>query len=828
LRFLRKHRVALLALLVYHIVFFFPTLFMARVVSPNDVFFNYDPWASTRSVDVQNSLMNDPATAYFPLISLVKGDWHAFHWDPFIASGISGFGSSSDAVLSPFVFFPALILPLAWVFTGIILLKLEAAFFFTYLWLREERLGKGAAAVGAILFAASGAIAVRWLWQTTNAAALYPALLWIASRTARGKRVPFVVLVLIALSYALAGFPAAMAYGAWIAAAYFVWLSTRQRLRIVPVTRTSAAVVLALVIAAPSIVPFAQILRRTGYLEARSNAAQIAFPLRDSILFVHPDALGNPADHNWNGDPALGSMNNYVESTVYLGLLVIPLALLALPNRRARERWFWFAAAGVLLACMFGFGPLQRAIGGLAGFKYSPMTRLQILLPIPAAYLSAAGTHWIARRWRLLIASLLVVAAAADLGVFAGRFYPYLPPAEAVPPVTPTIAFLQHQPKPFRIAPFFLYLWPNSAELFRLEDVRSHSLSGAAYRRLLQRIDASSLNGRFTLIDFNSLKFDFTDPLVPMLGIRYFIEDPQIDIIKWTTFKFTKPGVKELGPLLLRPGEVLQRHVVIDAQPFHAIEISGDIESTSGTNPHVLVTLKRGPSVVFARAFTPADIRVMNKMYVPVQAGAGEVLSLRVQSFGVRMHMLKGAVSDPADSPLFYGRVTVPVIFDRELPDGRIFLDPAEVPRFHSVTRLLSMTADQFLASRDIDFLHEAALTPDDESRAGGGVNPAAPLAAAQVSLTSYEDAEQTLDVRAAGPAFIASSEKLTPELRVSIDGRAVAPLRINMIFAGVPVPAGHHRVVFSRRIGRGWWGWSGAAMALCIALSIIDVWRRG
>ena len=107
-------------------------------------------------------------------------------------------------------------------------------------------------------------------------------------------------------------------------------------------------------------------------------------------------------------------------------------------------------------------------------------------------------------------------------------------------------------------------------------------------------------------------------------------------------------------------------------------------------------------------------------------------------------------------------------------------------------------------------------------------MNPAAPLAAAQVSLTSYEDAEQTLDVRAAGPAFIASSEKLTPELRVSIDGRAVAPLRINMIFAGVPVPAGHHRVVFSRRIGRGWWGWSGAAMALCIALSIIDVWRRG
>ena len=63
----------------------------------------------------------------------------------------------------------------------------------------------------------------------------------------------------------------------------------------------------------------------------------------------------------------------------------------------------------------------------------------------------------------MLIASLLAVACAADLAVFAGRFYPYLDPALASPPVTPAIAFLQSQPKPFRIAPFFDYLWPNSS-----------------------------------------------------------------------------------------------------------------------------------------------------------------------------------------------------------------------------------------------------------------------------------------------------------------------------------------------------------------------------
>src|SRR5262249_24778802 len=149
LRSLRKHRVALIALVVYHFVFFFPTLFMHRVVSPNDVFFRYAPWSEVRQVDSQNSLLNDPPTSYFTLLALVKHDWRAFHWNPFIASGIPGFGSAASASLTPFALLPALLLPLSWVYTGIILLKLNAAFFFTYLWLREERLGKGAAAVGA-------------------------------------------------------------------------------------------------------------------------------------------------------------------------------------------------------------------------------------------------------------------------------------------------------------------------------------------------------------------------------------------------------------------------------------------------------------------------------------------------------------------------------------------------------------------------------------------------------------------------------------------------------------------------------------------------------
>src|SRR4029079_3495663 len=136
---------------VYHFVVFFPTIFLGRVVSPNDVFFNGDPWKTFRPFDVQNSLLSHPPTSYFTLMALVKSHWAAFHWNPYIASGVPGFGSSAAAVLSPFILLPALVLPLAWVYTGIIFLKLNLAFFFAYGWLREERLGKRGAAIGATI-----------------------------------------------------------------------------------------------------------------------------------------------------------------------------------------------------------------------------------------------------------------------------------------------------------------------------------------------------------------------------------------------------------------------------------------------------------------------------------------------------------------------------------------------------------------------------------------------------------------------------------------------------------------------------------------------------
>ena len=812
---------------------------MGRIASPNDVFYNFEPWRSVmRPVDVQNSLINDPPTAYYTVLSLIKTDWHAFHWNPFIGSGVPGFGST---LLAPFSFIPALLLPLPWVYTGIILLKLNVGFWFAYLWLREERLGKRGAAIGAILFAAAGPIAVRWWWHVTNAAPLYPALLWIALRTARGKRTPAWAIGLVAFCYALSAFPAAMAYGAYAAAAYFVCVLIASRVSGVgrrreqrggsalrppapdyrlPIVLATIATILGIAVATPSFIPLAQLVQRSGYLVSRANAAaEHVFPLRHFLLFLNPDRLGNWALHDWRGDGTLGVLNNYIEATVYLGIVALPLILIAFANRRARSRWFWFAMLAVMLAAMFGFMPVAKIVAMLPGFKFSPLTRIQMMLPIATAYLAAAGAAFIARgRFRNAIALLLAIACAADLAVFAGRFYPYLDPAVASPPTTPTIAFLQSQPKPFRIAPFFDDLWPNSSELYLLEDVRSHFSSEASYRRLLERIDPSSALTASTVINFNSLKFDFNDPLVSMLGIRYLLEQRTIDVMKWTIFKYTKPGVQEIAAAVLEPGQVMQRHVRVVEEPFFAIEIPVEVQAALGRNPVLNVSLIKGANIVYARAFTPGDMAALNKIYIPLRpyARLGETVVLRLAANGVRVRVLTGATDVAGDAPLFYGRVTTPLIFDRELPDGRIFRNVGEVPRFHAVTRVRRMSADEMLATKDIDYADEAIVT--DRRPMTVEASDAA------VSLRSYATNQQVIDVAAPAKTFLESSEKLTPELQVTVDGSVVHPVEINVLFAGVPIPAGNHRVIFTRRLGRGWWLVAGIATALLLVLSAFDI----
>jgi len=572
-------------------------------------------------------------------------------------------------------------------------------------------------------------------------------------------------------------------------------------------------------VALPSLVPFVQFLKRSGYLEARQSASQFVYPIDHWRSFFAPDRLGNPAYKDWIGDPRLGPLNNYFESTVYLGLLTIPFAVAGVFARRARARWFWLACAAFVLACIFGAPGLRDLVARLPGFKFTSLARVALLLPLPAGYLAAAGSGLLRRRPLLIDAAAVLIAF--DLALLAGRFYPYLEPETTKVPVTPMVEFMRRDHAPFRIAPFFDYFWPNTAELVRVEDVRSHFGSELAYRKMLVRIDPTAWGGSSTVLTFNSLKFNFNDRLTRLLGIRWYVEHNVIDIIKWSIFATTVPGVKETGTLPLKPGAVLQRTIHVDAEPFWAIELPVHLDEEKGRGARLEVALTKNGETVWSRAFTKADANVMSKLYVPLRpyARLGETVVLHVRSVGLRGWMLEGANPTAGETRLFYGRVTTPVIFDRELPDGRLFRNLAELPRFRAVSKLRKLNDDEFLAARDVDFEEEAVITDDPV------MPPELSPAKARVTLTSYAPDEQRITTESDAPFFLASSEKLTPELAIAVDGRAVRPIEVDMLFAGVTMPAGRHEVVFSRRIARGWWWVAGVGVGLWLIAAMFDVW---
>ncbi len=566
-RAVRKHRTALVVTGLYLLVFFFPSLFMGRVVSPNDIYRHYEPWVE-EGVVAQNPVIHDPPLAYMPIAAMMKRAPESFHWNPWIASGIPGWGSAASALLTPFVMFPAL-LPLALFYTGIILLKFLFAYLMSYLWLREERLGKSRAAIGALVAAAAGPMFVLWLWQSTNATVLYPAVLLAIARMFHGKRNSVVMLVLVGICFLLSGYPASIVFAIWLALFYgFVQLLRTRRFPLRELARAGIAVVLALAIAAPVLDPFISFLGRTGYLEWRTDMSHYSLSPAHLAGLADAEYLGNPAKGVWESAGVPGPLDNYIELTIWVGPIILLLSFLALFDPRARGRVAGWLLFGTLLTLIM-IGTLHSGwILDLPGLRFSPTTRLRVLLPLPFAFLAASGMRTVSRllggRRTRRYATAVVLAIAAVLAIdyarVAGSFYPYLPFGESEVESRPSIEKLEFAGSPFRVAPTFFWMMPNSSQIFGVEDIRSQWSSEASYREILHRIDPES-GRRGTVLLLNALTMNVEDPFLRLLNVRYIVEPPAIDILQWRIEERLDRGVIADGQRTIAPGDSLRSWV---------------------------------------------------------------------------------------------------------------------------------------------------------------------------------------------------------------------------------------------------------------------------
>jgi len=809
-RFTRKHAFALIAAALFNVIIFFPLLFMGRALSPDDVLYNFAPWSSLADHTPQNPLLTEPATTTVSLMSVVRAMPAVLHWNPFAAGGSAGIVAIESGALSPFFLLPAFLLPAMLFASGVVFLKFNISFVAAHAWLREERMGKRASAIGALIAAGSGTYVVWWLWQVTNATALYPAVLLLIVRGLRQRRPGVTVPLLVMISLLLAGSTPPAIWIGLLGAVYLVAVALdRKRSPKALIGSLLIAGVCALLIMAPVLAS-----SREASREMATRPSPAGEPFSWSHLVTVASAEGGGSEKE----------SNLIDTTVYAGALTLPLAFLGIVAKaRERRRWFWAALLVALLSTLFGGPAFSTWIPGHASF---PLRRLALLLPIPLAWLSAAGVlalenlirrragmRWRPNLARVVLMSLLLVQAW-QLGSFAAAFFPYLPYRQPSLPQSGTIEFLRRQSGLFRVAPFFDYLPPNTAQRFGIEDIRTRQKSELSYQRLLRRIDPGSVAPSSGLIGFNSLNFGITDPLVSFLGVRYVVESPAIDIVRWSIYSHTVPGVPPEGSVLIKNRSRVERTIAVD-ENLWAVEIPMAFESVTKPGARLIFTLilPEGGEVLHTVAYPADELRRMEKVYVPIKAwsSAGSALQLRIESDGV-VARIAAESSPKGPVPFFYGKVRWPVILLRNLEDGRIFENLAASPRFFPVRQVLEMSDDAFLAAKGLDLREVAAVQSGSgalsrlfESGADSAV----------VRLREYGPRQVRLETVAALPFLLASSEKLHGELAITVDGRRAQPVRINMMFAAVEVPAGSHEVVFERQLGRGrWWAsWLGGAL---------------
>lgn len=501
----RVHRLDILLallLLLLPLLWFAPQAMGGRTLLPADNLFSFAPWKSfAASLDVgvpHNGLISDLILENYEWKSLLaealrSGQITGLLWNPRLFAGQPFLAAGQHSALYPLslVFY---ILPLWRAYGVFTWLQLGLAGLGMYVFARLLSQRPAAAFLAAVAYAFSGFFIASVNFTMIIAAAswlpLILALIEIVIRKQEQKgTVPFSPVPYVAAGallfavQALAGHVEITYYVLLVSTFYAAWRLFGAWRRLGswgPLLRAAAwlaaMVVLGLALAGVQLLPMYELLSR-NFREGATSLRQVqdwAWPSRQIITFLLPDAFGNPTHHayfdiwartwlpvthNALGQPLQTidwGVKNYVEGANYLGLPTLLLALVAVFGaffgratavRQARGKGWLRPATGrfyvvgfallALLSLLFAFGtplyailyyllpgynqlhsafrwvyPYTLSMALLAGFGLNwLLARPSSVETLPARARRAAGLlGWLAAAAGL--AALLVVAAS--------------------------------------------------------------------------------------------------------------------------------------------------------------------------------------------------------------------------------------------------------------------------------------------------------------------------------------------------------------------------------------------------------------------------------
>jgi hypothetical protein len=543
------------------------------------------PWAGILGpFESKNPLTNDTTRLFLPWMAVIREELSHGRLPLWNRYSFSGYPLLANGEAAPFYppFLATLFVPLPKQIVAMAGLKVYAALLFTFILLRREGTGAGAAGFGAVAFALCSFQTVYLYYSTTAVTSLLPAaafaLLNALDHPSERRSLWLVASVVAVLQ--TAGHPESVLHVAIGTGAILLIDLLRSPHPRIPRDVARGLVTIAagtaggMMLSAPAWVPVLEQVFLSSRFAEVAGAARVMtppFPGPAAWALLNPDLFGNPALGTWNW-----TLNYSIVASSFFGLLPLALFPAAMLSRRAvaRDRLLGVAAVLSYLVAM-NWSPVGRAINAVPPFSIVANDKLRFVTCLlvvicaarvvermrergsPVIAVSSAVVFGLAAYsvWTKLGVTVSIRAATALLSlplfwaaVLAARRLrrPDVLPAVAAIAVALELLLLNLPfnapverrffkprlrivevlhgvggPDPFRIVGHDWVLMPNASALYRLEDVRgSDPMELHSYRRYFELIGVDEPG-----MDVQRV-VDLDHPALDFLNVTYALAEP--------------------------------------------------------------------------------------------------------------------------------------------------------------------------------------------------------------------------------------------------------------------------------------------------------------
>ena len=511
--------------------------------------------------------------------------------------------------------------------------KFMTALIGMYLLLRQRSLRHRPALFGSVAYG-FGAFTVGYaMFPHSNVTTLLPLLLFTFERRAAGHRTATIGSAIVLFVMFTGGHPESLLHCAFVVVPWCALIvSTHRQGRAILVRDFLLTGIVALLLAAPLLLPFAGYLphtQRMHDLKAPGFLSTPPFAASTFVPFVIPNYFGNPRVQNYRHPTNFNEL-----CSQFVGLTTLVFAFVAVWAKPRRFGWGLLLFA-ILLLLSAQPGWLEELVRRIPLLNITAHSRLRFALAFLTAVAGAEGFSLFIEgfeRRRFVIAAAFAFAGVALLAVLSyptlayygvrrlvfftevaalagcllvivrppsravgrvligllfldlfsvvGLYNPANPRAFSYPDAAPIRAMMRG-PGPYRIAGIGRTLQPNQAVFHGLEDIRPHD--PMAFEPYLDVLERGGLD-RSTYFE----KFERLPPraLLDFLGVRYVVAGPKAQGPSPFVSAYEGGDATVFENLATKPRYFIPRSVIAARDPAGALLQANDGDTTFSSAAH--------------------------------------------------------------------------------------------------------------------------------------------------------------------------------------------------------------------------------------------------